>query len=135
MPAISLRPSSPSGAHEALDRLAAASVEARDALLVVAFDDAGNVVADSQGARHRDDGVSRMLQAGKRDEPRPAVAGRFRPCPVPPASMPAGDPLSQARSVPPKQVWQLAELQLLTVVGVTGSMQSLTIALFPWDAV
>jgi len=49
--------------------------------------------------------------------------------------MPAGDPLSQARSVPPKQVWQLAELQLLTVVGVTGSMQSLTIALFPWDAV
>jgi hypothetical protein len=33
-------------AREALVRLAAAGVEVRDALLLVAFDDAGNVIAD-----------------------------------------------------------------------------------------
>lgn len=33
-------------AYDALERLAVASPEARDGLIVVAFDDAGNVVAD-----------------------------------------------------------------------------------------
>jgi hypothetical protein len=33
-------------AYAALERLAAASDDARDALLLVAFDDAGNVIAD-----------------------------------------------------------------------------------------
>ena len=33
-------------AYDALERLAAASAEARDGLLLVAFDDAGNVIAD-----------------------------------------------------------------------------------------
>jgi len=33
-------------AYRAIERLAAAGDEARDALLLVAFDDAGNVVAD-----------------------------------------------------------------------------------------
>jgi hypothetical protein len=33
-------------AYEALESLAAASADARDGLLLVAFDDAGNVIAD-----------------------------------------------------------------------------------------